>query len=162
VDNLSVENILHDPVQDAAGNVATLVTTIIEWDLWLHKDLVMNANHSYRHWSEKNNKAQDLKMIGRSDSRKLGRYKQVRMDVVVSYPVNRQRDVNNLQPTMKHYIDGLVDRPDTVKGQKQGPARGFLADDDDTQFRGPFMEWSGVRAERPDRYKFHIKLTITG
>lgn len=133
--------------------------TAVTWDFYLHKDMVMNANDTYAHWSKKNDKAQDIKTFGKVHGRKLGKHVRVRIDVEVSYPINRQRDVNNLQPTMKHYIDGLVDRPDTVKGQKQGPARGILADDDDSRVTGPFMLPSGVRCGRKDHYLFRITMT---
>lgn len=140
--------------------VAEPVVMIIEWDLYLHKDSVMNANDKYRHWSDKARKVEMLKLVGSLDARKLGRYRHVTMDVDVSYPVNRNRDVSNLHPTMKHYVDGLVNKPKTVRGQKQGPARGFLADDDDSQFRGPFLHPTGVRSPVKDQYLFHVKLSV--
>lgn len=129
------------------------------WNWYVHKSLVLNANDTYKHWSQKNEKAQAVKTFGKVHGRRLGKHTKVRFDVEVSYPINRSRDVNNLQPTMKHYIDGLVDRPDTVKGQKQGPARGILADDDDARVLGPFMVPSGVRSDKRDHYLFVITMT---
>lgn len=134
--------------------------TVIEWDLFLHKDFVMNANDKYPHWSHKAKKISNLKTFGRAHHRRLSRYRRVTMDVDVSYPINRNRDVANLHPTMKHYVDGLVDRPETVKGQKQGPARGILADDDDSQFRGPYLHPTGVRSPVKDQYLFHVRLSV--
>jgi len=162
LDNITVENITSDSVFNAAGEECVRLTTIIEWDWWLHKDFIKNANKSGGHWAANGNhkKTEALRMFGVAHHRKLGRYKKVQVDATVSYPVNRQRDVQNLQPTMKAYVDGLVDRPKPVKGQKQGPARGILVDDDDAHLLGPFLHPSGVRSGRKDLYLFRVKLTI--
>lgn len=132
---------------------------VMTWDWYVHKDFVINANQKFKHWSHKSDKVRDLKTFGRAHGRKLGKHQRVRFDVVVDYPTRRDRDVNNLQPTMKHYIDGLVDIPDTVKGQKKQPARGILTDDSDAYVRGPFMDASGERCDRKDHYRFRITMT---
>lgn len=152
MENLTVDMLAHE---DGIG-----VTTVIEYDWWLHKDFIKNANKGRGHWGKDHKKTGPLRTFGAAHHRKLGRYQKVQVDATVSYPVNRQRDVQNLQPTMKAYVDGLVDRPATVKGQKQGPARGILTDDDDAHLLGPFLHPSGVPSGRKDLYLFRVKITV--
>ncbi|QWY81336.1 RusA-like resolvase [Arthrobacter phage Rizwana] len=136
-----------------------MVTT---WDWWVHEDNVMNANHTYKHWSKKSEKVEVLKQLGRAKHRQLGKHRRVRLDVLVSYPRRIPRDVNNLQPTLKHYIDGLVDiPPHNKKGMKKQPARGILTDDSDAFVEGPFMRRDPdlQPSGRPGWYRFRITMT---
>jgi hypothetical protein len=117
------------------------------WDLHLHELNHLSANQRL-HWKPENDRKAVLRTLGKADGRKLGRHEKVRFDVEVSYPRNKQRDVNNLQPTMKYYIDGLVDG-----------GNGILPDDSDKYVLGPFMTGSGVRSPKPGHYLFRITMT---
>jgi len=117
------------------------------WKLYLHEDNHLNANQRL-HWRPENDRKQVLRTLGRAHGRKLGKHEKVRIEVAVSYPRRKSRDVNNLQPTMKYYIDGLVDG-----------GKGILPDDDDSHVIGPFMTHSGERCDRPYHYLFDITMT---
>lgn len=121
--------------------------SVYVWELALHESNHLNANQRL-HWAPENDRKQVLRTLGKADGRKLGKHEKVRFDVEVSYPRNRQRDVNNLQPTMKHYIDGLVDH-----------GLGILPDDSDEYVLGPFMTASGKRSPKPGHYLFRITMT---
>jgi hypothetical protein len=136
-----------------------MVTT---WDLWVHESNTINANQTFKHWSHKAERVDTLKALGRAKHRELGKHQRVQFDVLVSYPRRIARDVNNLQPTLKHYIDGLVDvPPHNVKGMKKQPARGILVDDSDAYVRGPFMDKDPELqpSGRPGWYRFRITMT---
>jgi hypothetical protein len=117
------------------------------FDLLLHESNHLSANQRL-HWAPENDRKQVLRSLGKAQGRKLGKHQKVRFDVVVSYPRRKQRDVNNLQPTMKYYIDGLVDG-----------GKGILPDDSDEYVLGPFMTGSGVLSPRLGHYLFHITMT---
>ena len=121
--------------------------TVHVWDLVLHESNHLNANQRL-HWRPENDRKAVLRSLGRAHGRKLGKHERVRIEVAVSYPRIIKRDVNNLQPTMKYYIDGLVDG-----------GRGILPDDSDEYVVGPFMTHSGQRCERVGHYLFHITMT---
>lgn len=118
-----------------------------EWKLHLHESNHLNANMRL-HWRPENDRKQVLRAFGRAHGRKLGKHEKVRIEVAVSYPRNKSRDVNNLQPTMKYYIDGLVDA-----------GKGILPDDSDEYVVGPFMTHSGQRSDRVGHYLFDITMT---
>ena len=148
---------------DASSPTAnSAVTNSVSWDLWVHEDNVINANQTFKHWSKKAERVEVLKALGRAKHRDLGKHQHVQLDVLVSYPRRNSRDVNNLQPTMKHYIDGLVDiPPHNIKGMKKQPARGILADDNDAHVEGPFMRRDPdlQPSGRPGWYRFRITMT---
>lgn len=121
--------------------------TVHVWNLFLHESNHLNANQRL-HWALANQRKRVLHTLGRAHARKLGKHEKVRFEVEVSYPRKIRRDVNNLQPTMKHYIDGLVDS-----------GNGILPDDSDEYVVGPFMTHSGWRCERPGHYLFRITMT---
>lgn len=135
-------------------------TEVHEWDQWIHKSLVLNQN-SLPHWGKGNPIKRDLKLLGKAAGRALHqRFTKVRLEVVVSYPVAWNADAGNYYPTMKAYVDGMVDKPPTVKGQKQLPARGCLADDSDAHFDGPHLTGSGERSGRKDWFLFRCRLEV--
>jgi hypothetical protein len=130
------------------GKLPAMAGSGVAWDLFLHEANHLSANHRL-HWKPENDRKQVLRTLGRAQHRKLGKYQKVRFDVEVSYPRNRQRDVNNLQPTLKYYIDGLVDG-----------GRGILPDDSDQYVLGPFMTASGQPSPKPGHYLFRITMTV--
>lgn len=117
------------------------------WDLWLHESNHLNANQRL-HWRPEHARKAVLRALGSAHGRSLGKHEKVRIEVVVSYPRKIRRDVNNLQPTMKYYIDGLVNG-----------GRGILPDDSDEYVVGPFMTHSGEKCLRPFHYLFRITMT---
>jgi hypothetical protein len=117
------------------------------WNLYLHESNHLNANQRL-HWRPENDRKAVLRALGRAHGRPLGKHEKVRFEVEVSYPRKIKRDVNNLQPTMKYYIDGLVDG-----------GKGILPDDSDEYVVGPFMTASGQPCERPYHYLFRITMT---
>lgn len=131
-----------------------------EWEQWIHKSLVLNQNR-LPHWGTGNKIKADLKILGKAAGRKLGKkFKKVRLTVRVSYPILFNADASNYYPTMKAYVDGMVDKPPTVKGQKQGPARGCLIDDSDAYFDGPHLTGTGERSGRKDHFRFDCRLEV--
>jgi hypothetical protein len=127
---------------------------VLEWDELIHTDEVLNANHVYRHWSHKAERIRAVKDKGIVRSATLPKFKAARLDVTVSYPIAWKADVNNWQPTMKHYVDGLVNvHPKTKIGQ------GILPDDNDRHFSGPHMLPSGKKSGMKGWFIFHCKLT---
>ena len=137
-----------------------MTTEVIEWTQFIHKSLVLNANR-LPHWGTKKEIVNALKILGRVQGRKIGRrFKKVKLDVDVSYPVLFSADAHNYMPTMKHYVDGLVDIPKVVKGQPKQPARGVLADDSDAHFSGPYITGTGERSGRKDHFRFDCRMTI--
>lgn len=136
------------------------MSEVHEWEQWIHKSMVLNAN-SLPHWGTKTKIVNDLKILGKVAGQRLGRkFAKVKLDVTVSYPTARKSDAHNYMPTMKHYVDGMVDKPKTVKGQKQGPARGILTDDSDAYFSGPYITGSGEKSGRPDWFRFDCRLEV--
>lgn len=131
-----------------------------EWEQWIHKNMVLNQN-KLPHWGKGNPIKTDLKLLGKAAGRKLGkRFVKVRMTVLVSYPTAASADAANYYPTMKAYVDGMVDKPPVVKGQKALPARGCLADDSDAFFDGPHLTGSGVKSGRKDWFRFDCRLEV--
>lgn len=133
---------------------------VIEWEQWIHKSLVLNQNR-LPHWGKANPIKTDLKLLGKAAGRNLKRrFHKVKLDVTVAYPTRASADVGNYYPTMKAYVDGMVDKPPTVKGQKQLPARGCLVDDSDAYFQGPFLHPAGEVSGRPGWFLFRCTLTV--
>lgn len=128
--------------------------TVVEWDQMIHTDYVLNINHTYRHWSHKAKRIEHCKDLGRVKSLTLPKFQIARLDVQVSYPIAWKADVANYYPTMKAYVDGLVNiHPVTKLGQ------GILFDDNDRYFSGPHMTNSGQKSGVKGWFKFHCKLT---
>jgi hypothetical protein len=137
-----------------------LPTEVHEWEQWIHKSLVLNQNR-LPHWGTGNRIKKDLKILGRVAGKKLGKkFKKVRLTVRVSYPTAASADGSNYYPTMKAYVDGMVDKPPTVKGQKQLPARGCLIDDSDAYFDGPHLTGTGEKSGRKDHFRFDCRLEV--
>lgn len=131
-----------------------------EWDQWIHKSLVLNQNR-LPHWGAKNKIVNDLKVLGKVAGKQLRqRFHQVKLEVTVSYPTAASADASNYYPTMKAYVDGMVDVPPAIKGQKRLPARGILIDDSDEFFSGPHLTGSGQKSGRKDYFLFRCKLTV--
>ncbi|QGJ92811.1 RusA-like resolvase [Arthrobacter phage Beagle] len=131
-----------------------------EWTQWIHKSMVLNQNR-LPHWGTKNKIVKDLKVLGKVAGKQLRRrFGKVRLEVTVSYPVAWDADASNYYPTMKAYVDGMVDKPPTVKGQKQLPSRGILIDDSDKFFDGPHLTGSGERSGRKDFFRFDCRLKV--
>lgn len=126
-----------------------------EWLLWVHRNNIL-TNHDRTHHHDKGRKAavKFLKDIGAIKSREIGRFGRVRLDVEVSYPPRIYMDAQNLQATMKVYVDAM-----TSPAGKRDPKAGFLQDDSDKFFSGPFIEWSGWPSGRPEWFCFRLRLT---
>ena len=134
----------------------------VEWTQYIHKSLVLNQNRLPHH-HKKAPIIRDLKVMGVAAGRALHRkFRKVTMTVKVSYPTAASADASNYYPTMKAFVDGLVDQPPAVKGQKRLPARGILTDDSDAYFSGPWLEGTGVKSDRKDHFRFDIRLEVTG
>lgn len=123
--------------------------------MWIHRANIL-TNNDRKHHHDKEFKAAKtaLKALGGAKSREVGRHQRVRMDVTVSYPPRTYMDAANLQATMKAYVDGMTNP--TGKRVKEA---GFLQDDSDKFFSGPFIEWSGWPSGREGFFAFHVKLT---
>jgi hypothetical protein len=136
------------------------MSEVHEWTQYIHKSLVLNINRLPHH-HVKAPIIRDLKVLGKVAGRKLGRkFRKVRLDVKVSYPARFSADASNYYPTMKAYVDGMVDIPNAVKGQKRQPARGCLTDDNDANFSGPWLEGTQQKSDRPDHFRFDCILTV--
>lgn len=131
-----------------------------EWTQWIHKSMVLNQNN-LPHYHPANRIKTDLKVLGKVAGQQLRRkFHKVRMTVLVSYPTAASADAANYYPTMKAYVDGMVDKPKAVKGQKQQPARGCLIDDSDAYFDGPHLTGSGEKSGRRDWFRFDCRLEV--
>jgi hypothetical protein len=136
------------------------MSEVIEWDQWIHKSQVLNQNR-LPHWGPGNKIKTDLKLLGRVAGKGLKRrFRKVKLEVTVSYPTAASADAANYYPTMKAYVDGMVDKPPVIKGQKALPARGCLADDSDAYFDGPHLTGSGQKSGRKDWFLFRCVLTV--
>lgn len=131
-----------------------------EWTQWIHKDMVLNQNRLPHH-HVKAPMVRDLKVLGKVAGKKLGKkFKKVKLEVSVSYPTAVKADAGNYYPTMKAYVDGMVDQPPAIKGQKRLPAQGCLIDDSDAYFSGPYLTGSGVKSDRPGFFRFDCRLEV--
>jgi len=129
--------------------------TCTEWTQWLHRSNIL-TNNDRKHYHDKEYKAakQALHTLGSVQQRKVGRLQRVRMDVSVAYPPRVYMDAANLQATMKVYVDGM-----TSPTGKRVRELGFLQDDSDKFFSGPFIEWAGWPSGREEWFAFRISLT---
>lgn len=141
------------------------------FDVRIHKATILNANKEKgKHWGSSHEQIQTLRQLGSNKARQLPRYQRVRITALVSYPDRIGRDVMNLYPVMKAYVDGMVNgMPQyTMKVDKNGklkkrrlapdPNTGILPDDNDRYLIGPHMEWSGELSGHKDHYLFRVKL----
>ena len=126
-----------------------------EWTLWLHRANIL-TNNDRKHFHDKDHKAAKnaLKALGAAKFREIGRLERVRMDVEASYPPRVYMDAANLQATLKVYVDGM-----TSPAGKRDRSTGFLVDDSDKFFSGPFIDWSGWSSGRENMFCLRIRLT---
>lgn len=105
-----------------------MVTTIT---LRLHPSEVLNANQR-PHWAHKARLTASLRARATIAWRQAGspQMSRARCTLTVDYPNRRKREVDNLQPTWKALIDGMVNPG----------VRGLLPDDSDDYLRGPHAE----------------------
>jgi hypothetical protein len=143
----------------------------VAFTVWLHRGQILNANEEKgKHWGSSADRIQTLRQFGDLKGRTLRRYERLRVTAKVSYPDHIGRDVMNLYPTMKAYVDGMVNGPQQyrmVRSEKTGklrkkkftdPAYGILPDDNDRYLVGPWMEWSGKVSGSKDKYLFEVLL----
>lgn len=144
------------------------------WGFDVHEGSTLNANNASGHWGKNNDGKELLRSLGATHTRtlKVPRFERARMDVLVSYPSRRIQDVMNLYPSMKAYVDGLVNgvpqytfttagKHGAVKRKRiaPDPALGILPDDNDLFLSGPHLEWSGRLAQRKGHFHFAVTLT---
>lgn len=126
-----------------------------EWVMRIHRSNILTNNDRAHHHDKTHKEAKKaLKALGAAKARQIGRFDRVRLDVEVSYPPRVYLDAANLQATLKAYVDGM-----TSPGGKRDPAAGFLKDDSDKFFSGPFIEWSGWNTGADGWFVFHVRLT---
>ena len=130
----------------------------VTWDAIAHTSWVLNANAMKgKHWGASSSQTSDMRQLGIIKSRELPKFGRAQCDVTVSYPDRVERDAMNLYPTMKAYVDGLVN---CTPGTRDG--RGILPDDSDLYLDGPFIRWSGKLSGMKDHYLFRVTLTPLG
>lgn len=88
------------------------------------------------HWTVRQSRSRLLRRKGLYAAHGLPRLQRARLTVEVTWPDGRRRDVDNLRPTIKPIVDGMVDA-------------GVLPDDDDTHLVGPDLRVSPNRTGRP-------------
>lgn len=142
----------------------------VTWEEFIHEGYILNANDiKGKHWTASSGKVEILRQRGNVQRRKLDRYDRVRLTAVVSYPDRVARDSANLHPTLKAYVDGLVNGMPEYKAVMKGgklkrvrlaPDRntGILPDDSDLFLAGPHIEWSGRRSPLKDHFRFEFAL----
>ena len=97
----------------------------------LHPSEVLNANQRM-YWAAKARLTASLRARATIAWRQAGspQMSRARCTLTVDYPNRRKREVDNLQPTWKALIDGMVNPG----------VRGLLPDDSDDYLRGPHAE----------------------
>lgn len=123
----------------------------MEYHFPLHRDMILNSNtQKGKHWGASAPKTKDLRELANAHriNHKIPRYERVQVDAHITYPDLKPHDVANLYPTMKAYVDGLVN-----------DGKGILKDDSDVFLEGPFMHWTGNAPDRKDFYTFAITIT---
>lgn len=128
------------------------------YPIWIARDKLLNTNNAYTHWGNRSGPAKYLRELGKSHAPLLlPAFGRAKVDAYVSYPDRRKRDVQNLYPTMKSYVDGLVDN----EGQgTQSHGKGILPDDNDAYLDGPFLHWTGMRSDRFKEGLFRFDILI--
>jgi hypothetical protein len=97
----------------------------------------LNANDSYRHWSDRSKKIKAWRRAGRLAAAAVDLpvgLARVQIDAFVIKPIQNDYDPANWAPTAKAILDGLIDYG--------------LAEDDNRRFvTGPFMHEGGKGAD---------------
>lgn len=127
------------------------------WSTFIPKAVMLNINETKgTHWGGSHRKIEWLKSQARSDFKDsaMGMQDRVRVEARISYPDRIARDVGNYYPTLKAYVDGLVDVDPVTK-----LGRGMLPDDSDVFLDGPFLQWSGEKCRVSNM--FLIDITVT-
>ena len=116
----------------------------------VHPGAILSANQRM-HWARRSSLTRDLRARAAYTWMQQGRPRldRARCVVDVSYPDRRRRDVDNLTPTVKALIDGLVHPGQGV--------RGLLPDDSDAYLVGPDKRPTGVPT--PGWFTFHLHFT---
>lgn len=127
------------------------------WLFYLHKDQIMGANARHTHWSQRSGPTETLRSLGAAHYRlrKVPHFQRLDLHVWVSYPDRVSRDCMNLYPTMKAYVDGLVNGANPHSPERL-PNKGMLPDDSDLYLNGPYLRWSGEKSDRRDHYQFTV------
>ena len=118
--------------------------------LRLHPSEVLNANQRM-YWAAKARLTASLRARATIAWRQAGspQLSRAQCVVTITYPDRRARDVENLAPTLKAIIDGLVHPYPSV--------RGLLPDDDDAHLVGPDKR----PTSEPTRGQFTFTLRFT-
>lgn len=131
---------------------------IVRHTVWVPRQFTLNSNDASGHWVKRSVPARWLRDKGQRDQVTLPKFKRAQIDAIVSYPDRRRRDVQNLYPTMKSYVDGLVDNEGNGT---QAKGLGILPDDNDSYLSGPFLHWSGKLSDRPGKdgmFRFDLRI----
>ncbi len=110
---------------------------MIAFTFTIHPAAVLSANQRL-HWAQRSRLTADMRARAAYAWRLQGQPQMGTAHCVahLSYPDRRQRDADNLAPTIKALIDGLVHPHPTV--------RGLLPDDNDDHLSGPDKRPTGV------------------
>lgn len=125
--------------------------------VWIPSSKILNSNNAYKHWANRSGPAKFLRELGQAEAVNLRKFKRAKVDVIVSYPDRRKRDCQNLYPTMKSFVDGLVDNEGNGT---QALGKGILPDDNDAYLSGPFLHWSGYLSDRRKEGLFRFDIFI--
>lgn len=110
----------------------------------LHRTMVISANDRL-HWTVKSRLTKDLRQLGYYTARNSGvePMERAHLTVLVTYPNRRRQDADNLRPTIKALVDGIVNDA------------GLLPDDDNKHLIGPDLRVSDELGQ-----KGHVLLTF--
>lgn len=110
-----------------------------EIHLTIHKSWLLTSN-ARGHWAKRSGTIRNLRTLGRAEAvRQLQglRLDRARIEMWLTFPDHRRRDVGNLAPTAKALVDGLVDA-------------GLLPDDDWRHLVGPDLRINARGRSRPE------------
>lgn len=118
--------------------------------LWLDLDAEALSANDRLHWAAKSRRTHALRVKGHTAAlaAHLPAMDRAHVEVTVHWPDGRRRDVDNLRPTIKALIDGMVDA-------------GVLIDDDDRHLIGPDLRVADDRSGRPRAAMLDIAWTET-
>lgn len=135
--------------------------TVRTWTFDLHQSHILTANDRPNHWGGPGKTKKILRNLGKTHfrNRELEHLERARLDFRVSYPRRMARDAGNLYPTLKSYVDGLVNGTGEESDPLNTVTTGLLPDDNDIYLDGPFIQWSGEASGRKDHYLFHVTVT---
>ncbi len=122
----------------------------------VHRAHLMSANHR-KHWRTQRAQTRVLRQLAWAEARRaLGPscvpsqlhplMVRAQIDVHVTWPDRRRRDVANVHPTVKALVDGLVQDAH------------LLPDDDDEHLTGPFLHPTHDRTGVPGLTRFRIEI----